>query len=131
MGKTVPGSQHDYSLFKQECNPREDWFKSVIGSVDLGYQGIQRDYLSPQNIRIPHKKRRKSKHNPQPSLTRQQKKENHSMRRIRVAVEHAIGGMKIFHILTIKFRNSLKNFSNEAILLSAGLWNLKKSFVVQ
>ena len=131
VGKTVPGSRQDYALFKQEFDPREDWFKFVVASVDLGYQGIKKDYLSPENIRIPHKKPRQSKRNPQPSLTNKQKQENKLMSRIRIVVEHAIGGMKGFHILTIKFRNRLKNFSNEAVLLSAGLWNLKKSFVVQ
>jgi len=130
VGKTVPGSQHDYTLFKQEFDPHEDWFKSVTATVDLGYQGIKKDYLSPQNIRIPHKKPRKSKRDPTPSLTTKQKQENKLISRIRIAVEHAIGGIKSFHILTIKFRNRLKNFSNEAILLSAGLWNLKKSFIV-
>jgi hypothetical protein len=131
VGKTVPGSRHDYALLKQEFDPREDWFKSVIVSVDLGYQGIKKDYLSPANVRIPHKKPRKSKRNPTPSLTKKQKQENKLMSRIRVAIEHAIGGMKSFRILTIKFRNRLKNFANEAILLTAGLWNLKNSFVVQ
>ena len=131
VGKTVPGSRHDYALLKQEFDPREDWFKAVIVSVDLGYQGIKKDYLSPANIRIPHKKPRKSKRNPTPSLTKKQKQENKLMSRIRVAIEHAIGGMKSFRILTIKFRNRLKNFANEAILLTAGLWNLKNSFVVQ
>ena len=131
VGKTKPGSRHDYTLLKQEFDPHEDWFESVTAAVDLGYQGIKKDYLSPKNILIPHKKPRKSKCNPAPSLTTKQKKENKLISRIRIAVEHAIGGMKIFHILTIKFRNRLKNFSNEAILLSAGLWNLKKSFVVQ
>jgi len=131
VGKTVPGSRHDYALLKQEFDPREDWFKSVTVSVDLGYQGIKNDYLSPANIRIPHKKPRKSKRNPTPSLTKKQKQENQLMSRIRVAIEHAIGGMKSFRILTIKFRNRLKNFANEAILLTAGLWNLKNSFVIQ
>jgi hypothetical protein len=131
VGKTVPGSRHDYALFKQEFDPHENWFKSVTASVDLGYQGIKKDYLSPKNIHIPHKKPRKSKCNPTPSLTTKQRKENKLISRTRIAVEHAIGGMKSFHILTIKFRNRLKNFSNEAVLLCAGLWNLKKSFVVQ
>jgi hypothetical protein len=34
VGKTVPGSRHDYALLKQEFAPREDWFKSVTVSVD-------------------------------------------------------------------------------------------------
>lgn len=61
LGKTVPGSQHDYSLLKQEFDPTVDWFASTEVSVDLGYQGIQTDYLSPEDIHIPHKKPQKSK----------------------------------------------------------------------
>jgi len=131
VGKTVAGSRHDYSLLKEEFTPEQDWFRSVEASVDLGYQGIKKDYLSPENIHIPHKQPRKSKKNPNPSLTRQQKKENKQKGRVRVVVEHAIGGMKAFNILASKFRNRLKNFADEVIFLVAGLWNLKNSFVVQ
>ena len=62
VGKTRPGSWHDYTLLKQELDPHEDWFKSVTAAVDLGYQGIKKDYSSPKNILIPHKKPRKSKY---------------------------------------------------------------------
>jgi len=55
LGATVPGSQHDYSLLKQEFDQKVDWFASTEASVDLGYQGIQTDYLSPEHIHIPHK----------------------------------------------------------------------------
>jgi hypothetical protein len=131
LGATVPGSQHDYSLLKQEFDPKMDWFASTEASVDLGYQGIQTDYLSPENIHIPHKKPRKSKKNPDPQLTRQQKRENRRLGRVRVLVEHAIGGMKIFRVLTIRLRNHLKHLADDFIFATAGLWNLKNSFVVQ
>jgi len=131
IGKTVAGSRHDYPLLKEEFKPENDWFKSVKVSVDLGYQGIKSDYLSPENIHIPHKKPRKSKKNTNPSLTRAQKRENKEMGRIRVVVEHVIGGMKAFNILASKFRNRLNNLVDEVIFLVAGLWNLKNSFVVQ
>jgi hypothetical protein len=131
IGKTVPGSVHDYRLFKNEFDPNEDWFKSVTGWFDLGYHGIKTDYKSSEHIRIPHKKPRKSKANPNPSLTCKQKRENKYIGSKRIAVEHAIGGIKIFHILTTKFRNRTKNFVDDVIFLVAGLWNLKNSFVVQ
>jgi hypothetical protein len=131
VGQTVPGSQHDYSLFKEEFNPKEDWFNSVNGWVDLGYQGIKNDYRSPENIHIPHKKPRKSKKNPNPSLTPKQKRENKSVGRKRIPVEHAIGGMKIFRILATKLRNKLNKFADRVIFLVAGLWNLKNSFAIQ
>ncbi len=131
VGRTSPGSMHDYALFKKEFNPKEDWFHTVKGWLDLGYQGIKTDYQSPENIRIPHKKPRKSKKNPHPSLTSEQKEENRRIGRKRVPVEHAIGGMKIFHILTIKIRNKLKKFTDKVIYVVAGLWNLKNSHAFQ
>jgi hypothetical protein len=131
LGKTVPGSQHDYSLFKEEFDPKIDWFTSTEASTDLGYQGIKTDYLSPEHIHIPHKKPRKSKQNPDPQLTRKQKRENRQIGRVRVHVEHAIGGMKVFRVLTIRLRNHLKHLADDFIFATAGLWNLKNSFVVQ
>jgi hypothetical protein len=131
LGKTVPGSQHDYSLFKEEFDPKIDWFASTEASTDLGYQGIKTDYSSPEHIHIPHKKPRKSKQNPDPQLTRKQKRENRQIGRVRVLVEHAIGGMKVFRVLTIRLRNHLKHLADDFIFATAGLWNLKNSFVVQ
>lgn len=109
LGETVPGSQHDYTLLKQEFDPKVDWFASTQASVDLGYQGIQTDYLSPKHIHIPHKKPRKSKKNPDPQLSRQHKRENRRIGRVRVLVEHAMGGMKNFRVLTIRLRNHLRH----------------------
>ena len=131
LGETVPGSQHDYSLFKEEFDPKIDWFASTEASTDLGYQGIKTDYLSPEHIHIPHKKPRKSKKNPDPQLTRKQKRENRQIGRVRVLLEHAIGGMKVFRVLTIRLRNHLKHLADDFIFATAGLWNLKNSFVVQ
>ncbi|MDZ7620938.1 MAG: transposase family protein [Candidatus Competibacteraceae bacterium] len=131
LGETVPGRQHDYALFKEEFDPQVDWFSSTEASVDLGYQGIQTDYSSSEHLHIPHKKPRKSKKNPDPQLTRQQKRDNRRIGRVRVLVEHAIGGMKTFRVLTIRLRNRLRHLIDGFIFAAAGLWNLKNSFVVQ
>jgi hypothetical protein len=48
-----------------------------------------------------------------------------------VLVEHAIGGMKTFRVLTIRLRNHLTHLADDFIFAAAGLWNLKNSFVVQ
>jgi hypothetical protein len=127
LGKTFAGSVHDYNMLKQELSPKKPWFSKVLACVDLGYQGIKTDYSNAHNISIPNKKPRKSKANPNPSLTKQQKRENKKMGRRRVFVEHAIGGMKAFHILSTRFRNRSKNLADEAAFLVAGLWNLKIS----
>jgi len=75
------------------------------------------------------KKPRKSKKNPDPQLTRQQKRENRRIGRVRVLVEHAIGGMKVFRVLTLRLRNHLKHLADDFIFCDCGLWNLKNSFV--
>ncbi|MCW5556416.1 MAG: hypothetical protein KIT22_00995, partial [Verrucomicrobiae bacterium] len=49
------------------------------------------------------------------------------MGRVRVLVEHAIGGMKAFRILTICLRNHLTQLADDFIFAVASLWNLKNS----
>ena len=128
IGPTVPGSRHDYSLLKEELDPKQPGLPSVDVWVDLGYQGIKDLYPTFQNIHIPHKK---PKSNPNPTLTPKQKNENRAISRVRVAVEHLIGDMKNFQILSIKFRNRIKNMGDQVILLVAGLCNLKNNYTVQ
>ena len=56
LGRTFVGSTHDYKMFKKEFSPSKPWFKNVNVCVDLGYQGIKKDYFSTQHIHIPNKK---------------------------------------------------------------------------
>jgi hypothetical protein len=44
VGFTVLGATHDYKLLKTEFPPNSNWFASNTISVDLGYQGIKKDY---------------------------------------------------------------------------------------
>ena len=131
VGPTVPGRRHDFKLLKDELDPNEPGLSAVEAWVDLGYQGIESQYPAFHSIHIPHKKPRKSKNNPHPTLTPQQKKENRAISRVRVAVEHLIGDMKSFQILVTKFRNRITNMADQVILVVAGLCNLKNSYVVQ
>lgn len=50
-------------MFKKEFPPEKAWFVLLQLLVDLGYQGILIDYEG-DDIRLPHKKPRKSKKNP-------------------------------------------------------------------
>jgi hypothetical protein len=128
LGPTEPGSKHDYPLLKAVLSPDRDWFKNTHAFVDLGFQGIQKDYHSPHHIHIPHKKPRKSKSNHHPRLTEVQKIENRNLSSKRVRVEHAIGGMKFFHCLGIRFRNYIESFKDTVICLAAALWNAKLAY---
>ena len=44
VGDTMPGSIHDYKMFKSEFHSDKNWFKNITVMVDLGYQGIKNDY---------------------------------------------------------------------------------------
>ena len=131
VGPTASGSRHDYALLKEELAPSPPGLSSVEAYVDLGYQGIKDRYPTFHEIHISHKKLRKSKNNPKPTLTSQQKKENRAISRVRVAVEHLIGDLKSFQILAIKFRNHIKNMADKVIVMVTGLCNLKNDYVVQ
>lgn len=100
------------------------WFAAFVLWVDLGYLGSQKRYAAKE-MKMPHKKPRKSKHNPSPTLTNDQKTENREISRVRVIVEHAISGLKRLNIVSHRFRNRLKDFIDTAIFLAAGLWNWK------
>jgi len=127
VGRTFSGHNHDYKMLKEELSPDLDWFTDISVLVDLGYQGIRSDYCGDQ-IEIPHKKPRKSKKNPEPSLSDDQKAENKALSKVRVFVENAIGGMKRYNILVQRFRNRMANFEDDVIGICAGLWNLTLSY---
>ena len=124
LGKTTHGSQHDFAMFKSEFPTEQEWFACFELLVDLGYLGIEKNYNSLK-VLIPYKKPRKSKNNPNPQLTDEQREYNKQVSKIRILVEHAIGGMKKFNILVHRFRNRVDQMADLAIELAAGLWNLQ------
>lgn len=103
-----------------------EWFEDIKVAVDLGYQGIVKDYQS-DTIDIPHKKPRKSKNNPDPGLTPQHRQANQAFAKVRIYVEHAIGGIKRFNILVHPFRNRIPGFVHQVMLICAALWNFSLS----
>lgn len=122
VGRTVGGRQHDYRLLKSELPPTLDWFTWLTVLVDLGYFGIQSDYAG-DGVRVPHKKPRKSQHNPTPTLTDAQRADNQALGRLRVTIEHALAGLKRYNILVHRFRNRRATFFDDVIAISAALWN--------
>lgn len=127
VGKTFTGHHHDYTMFKTEFDPQQEWFKNLTIYVDLGYQGIKNDY-SQGDIQIPIKKPRRSKANPSPSLTPEEKAFNQSVSKARIVVENAICGMKRYNILVDRFRNHCKSFENSVIAIVAALWNFNLNY---
>ncbi len=52
LGRTFKGSSHDYKMFKQEFPSSQFGFSPFKIAVDLGYQGIKKDYPSALPIFI-------------------------------------------------------------------------------
>src|SRR6266487_5136172 len=95
LGRTFSGHNHDYTMLKQEFPPEVDWFTDLHVRVDLGYLGIKSDYHGDQ-IDIPTKKPRKSQKNPNPQLSDEQRAAKTALSRVRIFIEHAIGGMNAY-----------------------------------
>ena len=127
LGYTVFGHCHDYTLFKSEFSPELAWFKTFRLWVDLGYLGIRNDYAGSE-IYIPHKKKPKSKSNPLPTLTEEQRAENRKVSQVRILVENAICRMKRFKSVVDVFRNRKDNFVDDVALAAAALANWSLSF---
>jgi hypothetical protein len=108
------GRRHDFHLFKQSQTHLQPTIKTL---TDSGYQGIQK--IHP-NSEVP---KRRSKKNP---LTQQDKKVNHQISSDRVAIENIIRELKIFRILSEKYRNRRKRFGLRLNLITA-IYNLQTS----
>ena len=127
LGLTVKGKIHDFTLLKSEFYPNINWFEFFKIWIDLGYLGFEKEYVSKET-NIPEKKPRKSKKNPNPKLTAEQKEQNRYISSVRVFVENAIGGAKRFRILIDIFRAKSYELLDKAIFLAASLWNFKLKF---
>jgi len=77
---------------------------------DSGYQGIQKFHA---NSETPKKKNKK---NP---LTKDDKKNNRTLSRVRVYVENVIGLIKRFKIIADKYRNRRRRFGLRFNLIAA------------
>jgi len=127
IGSLFKGKNHDYGIFKKEFKPGLDWFKNFNIYVDLGYLGFANDYKT-EALFIPYKKPRKSKNNPNPELTKEQKEYNKTISSIRVKVEHAIAGMKRYACFSNRYRNRIDSTHDFFKLLSAALWNFNLTY---
>lgn len=81
--------------------------------ADKGYQGIQEIH---SNSRIPYKKKQKQK------LNKKQKKFNRTLAKERIIIEHIHRSLKIFRILSSRYRNRRRRFSLRFNLI-AGIYN--------
>jgi hypothetical protein len=81
-----------------------------------------------EQIEIPTRKPPKSKKNPNPPLSDEPQAANTALSRVRIFIEHAIGGMKRYTILVHVFRHRKADFEDDAVGICAGLWNFALSY---
>jgi hypothetical protein len=92
------GRTHDFKVFKQ--TKLSSFIKpSVTILADTGYLGIKSIH---DNSKIPYKK---TKHN---KLTKEEREFNHRLSKQRIVIENVIGDLKVFQILSSKYRNGTK-----------------------
>lgn len=108
------GRKHDYDVFK---NKHPVVPTDVEAIVDLGYQGIEKDYPD-MKTRIPRKKPKGKER------TKKDRRYNKKLSKERIIVEHVISRMKKYEILGRKFRNRLNRHDNVSSIIS-GLVNLR------
>ena len=101
------GKRHDFRLFKKS---KVRINKNVKLLADSGYQGIKKIH---ENSELPKKNSKKK------PLTKQEKKANHQISSERVIVENIIRKVKIFRLMSEKYRNRRKRFTLRLSLITA------------
>ena len=92
------GRKHDFRLYKESntyINPK------TLVATDSGYTGIKKLHV---NSILPKKS---SKKHP---LTKDMKAENRRISSLRVCNEHVIGRLKVFRIISGRYRNKRRRF---------------------
>jgi hypothetical protein len=106
----------------KDCFPAEEnWFSRNSVRLDLGFQGFAQDYKC-QEVHIPIKRKRVAKGQSN-ELEEEQKQYNKQQAKERVKVEHSIGGMKRYRILSNRLRIKTPSLIEMIIGVCAGLWN--------
>lgn len=104
--KPAPGRVHDIEFRRR--GPLLPSSSPIY--VDSGYQGLQDDH---SGIYISYKK---TKARP---LTKGERNYNHALSRFRVRVEHSIGRLKSFHILSERYRYPRALYAVKYITMAA------------
>jgi transposase len=106
------GSKHDFQLFKDDgC----EFAEHLHILADAGYQGLAELH---ENSQTPFKK---SKHH---ALTQKEKRCNRALARKRIVIEHIFRTLKVFRILSEKYRNRRKRSALRFNLIAA-IYNLE------
>lgn len=116
LSPTVEGKKHDKKLAEEQAIAFPDDSRLY---QDSGFQGYQ-----PQHVQTfqPKKKPKGGE------LTPQEKADNTAISRARIGIEHAIGGVKVYHIVRDTFRNLRDGFADVVMEIACGLHNLRLDY---
>jgi DDE superfamily endonuclease/Helix-turn-helix of DDE superfamily endonuclease len=109
-----PGSRHDLAIRRE--GPRLPEKARLYG--DSAYQGYDKEH---PNIDYPYKKPKGGK------LSEEEKQYNKGLSRFRVRVEHKIGQIKRFRIVSDRFRNPRRTHFTKASIIG-GIVNMASGF---
>jgi DDE superfamily endonuclease len=101
------GKEHDFALFKRS---KTHLLPETLGLGDSAFQGMTRRHT---NSKTPKKR---SKAHP---LSQQEKAANRELARERIVAEHIIRCLKVFRILSERYRNRRKRFGLRFNLIAA------------
>ena len=104
------GKVHDFKIWKES---QIGIGKKIELLADKGYQGINKLH---KNSRIPFKKTKKI------ALNQEQKNFNRQLAKERIVVEHIHRKLKIFRIISSRYRNRRQRFGLRFNLI-AGIYN--------
>jgi hypothetical protein len=114
VSKTVPGTIRDFKLLEdgEEIPP------GTRALADSGYQGIKNIH---EDSEIPKKKPKNGE------LTKDEKEQNKALSKVRVIVENILGDIKVFRIMSDRYRNKRIRFNLKFRIIS-GIVNMKNGF---
>lgn len=121
------GAEHDLTLLRRS---RHRVCPETTRLGDLGYVGMDKDLFSGKRVRLgkdvlPHKRdSRPGLSKVQRELSAEQKRENREQARARVVIEHVNRRLKVFRILSERYRNRRQRFGLRLNLLAA-IYNLE------
>jgi hypothetical protein len=114
VSKTVPGRIHDFKLLEDG----EEIPQGTHALADSGYQGINDIH---EDSEIPKKKPKNG------DLTKEEKEQNKALSKVRVIVENILGDIKVFRIMSDRYRNKRIRFNLKLRIIS-GIVNMKNGF---
>lgn len=118
VSPTKPGRRHD-----KNCMDRILFSEHVPKHValwgDSGFQGMHHKHPNT----LVSKRGRYDR-----PLSDEDKKENHTISSFRIVIEHVIGGMKRYRVMTDTLRNKIGLFDDRVAVVTAGLWNYRKLY---